>query len=122
MEIEHSHTPEYTDEEAHIEQLLSEKLLQGYVLLEKACPACMTPLVKRNLEDMQDDNVAPIEKPIVVPSQSFDQPFHPVEGVPFCVACQSHVVTEESEIAILEKCSNPSSLKPFASLTRSFVL
>jgi uncharacterized Zn finger protein (UPF0148 family) len=41
-----SGNPSGMDEEAHIEQLLNEKLMQGYLLLEKSCPVCATLLVK----------------------------------------------------------------------------
>ncbi len=93
--------------EIEIEKLLSEKLLQGYLLLEKACPSCATPLVKlqTNFSLDKDDDVSynTSVEPVLVPSESFDQPFCPVAGVPFCVSCQSHVVTEESEVRLLEK-------------------
>jgi hypothetical protein len=97
------------DEEDQIEQLLSDKLMQGYTLLEKSCPSCATPLVKKEaaVEDKSDPTAnKAVEIPVLVSSQSFDQPFRPVPGVPFCVACQSHVVTEESEISILERCDS----------------
>jgi hypothetical protein len=92
-------------EEAHIELLLSEKLMKGYLLLEKSCPVCATPLVKNGPpgdEENDEENV----KPLMVPSHSFDQPFRPVVGVPFCVSCQSHVITQECEISILERCDS----------------
>lgn len=95
------------DEEAHIEQLLSEKLMEGYVLLEKSCPVCSTPLVKNH--DGDDEDEEPVQKeiePVMIPKGSFTQPFKPVAGVPFCVACSSHVITQEGEISILEKCSS----------------
>lgn len=117
------------DSEEHIEQLLSEKLMEGYVLLETSCPACSTPLVKNQLEhnDHDDDDddhhhhktttAKPsssssssasasivITKPVLVPSTSFVVPFEPVAGVPYCVGCSSHVITKESEITLLENC------------------
>jgi hypothetical protein len=97
------------EDEDQIENLLSEKLMQGYVLLEKSCPSCATPLVKKGLDGNDDDASATnkaVDTPLLVPSMSFDQPFRPVAGVPFCVACQSHVVTEEAEISILERCDS----------------
>lgn len=95
------------DEEDHIEQMLSEKLMQGYILLEKSCPTCATPLVKQVVEEDSDHRATKaVDTPVLVSSQSFDQPFRPVAGVPFCVACQSHVVTEEAEISILERCDS----------------
>ena len=92
------------EDEVHIEQLLSEKLMQGYVLLEKSCPVCATPLVKSHEEELNDDEM-PV-RPTMVPSRSFDQPFIPVDGVPFCVHCNSHVITQECEISILERCDS----------------
>lgn len=94
------------DDEARIEQLLSECLLEGYVLLEKSCPhpKCSTPLVKKNAETTSGVRGGGKEiEPLLVPSQSFNQPFTPINGVPYCVSCSSHVVTEQSEVDILEK-------------------
>jgi Sjogren's syndrome/scleroderma autoantigen 1 (Autoantigen p27) len=93
------------DEDLEIERLLSQKLLEGYVLMERSCPACATPLVKNHVGQDEDDAGRELS-PFVVPSQSFDQPFRPVNGVPFCVSCQAHVVTDESEISILEQCDS----------------
>jgi hypothetical protein len=93
------------DEEAHIEQLLSEKLMEGYLLLEKSCPVCATPLVKNGPEEDEENEEGNI-KPLMVPSGSFDLPFRPVVGVPFCVSCRSHVITQECEISILERCDS----------------
>jgi hypothetical protein len=110
MEVEYNgEVPELNDEEAQIEQLLSDKLMQGYVLLEKSCPSCATPLVKKGVEDTDDPRhnaIKAMDNPVLVSSQSFEQPFRPIAGVPFCVACQSHVVTEEAEISILERCDS----------------
>lgn len=91
---------------AEIENLLSEKLLNGYVLLESSCPVCSTPLVKNNHmvpKDLVSDGL-PTRQISMVKSESFDkQPFKPVPGVPVCVVCQSHVITQECEISILER-------------------
>jgi hypothetical protein len=43
---------------------------------------------------------------VLLPQESFDQPFRPVEGVPICVSCKSHVITQETEISILEQCDS----------------
>ena len=96
------------DDEARIEQLLSEALMEGYVLLEKSCPhpKCATPLVKSNATETDGRAVDKVLEPMLVPSQSFEQPFKPIDGVPFCVSCQAHVVTQESEIKILERCDS----------------
>lgn len=126
MEIENidSNLSNAMENEAHIEQLLSEKLMEGYVLLEKSCPVCSTPLVKNQASDEDDeDDEEPVEKdvePVLIPRGSFIEPFKPVQGVPFCVGCSSHVVTQECEISVLEKCH---SLKGkggiFVAITRS---
>lgn len=92
--------------EAKIEQLLSDKLMEGYVLLESSCPVCSTPLVKNNISNENSNRKSNIAKPVVVSSDSFDKPFKPVDGVPICVLCRSHVVTHESEISILERCDS----------------
>lgn len=111
-ETEMERTREEAVEDAKIEQLLSEKLMDGYVLMEDICPnpKCAIPLVKNNKVVprtlSRDENDPPlgnsIDHPVVVPSQSFEQPFKPVNGVPVCVGCNSHVITQEMELAILE--------------------
>jgi hypothetical protein len=106
MEIENINSNLSKADEVHIEQLLSEKLMEGYVLLEKSCPVCSTPLVKNQHDDEEDDPVEKEIEPVMIPKGSFTQPFHPVDGVPYCVACTSHVITQESEINILEKCGS----------------
>ena len=111
MELMMSHSSgDLTEEEARIEELLAEKLQDGYVVLEISCPSCATPLVKNDGDDIpQSSSTGSLSnnmEPKVVPSESFEQPFHPVSGVPFCVACQSHVVTDDSEISILERCDS----------------
>ena len=109
--------------EEHIEYLLGERLKLGYTLMESSCPACETPLVrmdeavhnavqKEKQEREQQRQEAALEEdgtgkfPMVVPSQSFEQPFAPVVGVPFCVHCVAHVVTGEKDIDALERCDS----------------
>jgi hypothetical protein len=100
-------------DEERIEQLLSEKLMTGYVLLETCCPVCSTPLVKNNHTtdgSKSDDSTSSTDrkarKGVLVGADSFDKPFKPVAGVPMCVVCRAHVVTSESEISILERCES----------------
>lgn len=92
-------------DEEKIELLLSEKLMKGYGLLEASCPECRTPLLKkRSLKEsdrMFENLVVP---PVVLPKGSFKKQFKPVEGVPYCVGCTSHVITNEYEISVLERC------------------
>ncbi|VEU35889.1 unnamed protein product [Pseudo-nitzschia multistriata] len=100
--------------EARLEQMLSEKLMQGYVLMESTCPKCSTPLVKnhqmvpRSLQCPSSDqnDTRRVDKCVLLPQESFDQPFKPVEGVPVCVQCNSHVITQETEVSILEQCDS----------------
>jgi hypothetical protein len=101
--------------DAKIEQMLSEKLINGYVLMEATCPKCAVPLVKnhqmvpRSLSNLSGDendptNMNVVDKAVLLPVESFEQPFKPVDGVPMCVGCDSHVITSETEMIILEQC------------------
>ena len=96
---------------AMIKELLGQKVKEGYCLMEATCPKCAVPLVKNHqmvpkslsMDESEITRTMSVEEPILVPSQSFEQPFKPVDGVPMCVGCNSHVVTCETEIAILEQ-------------------
>jgi Sjogren's syndrome/scleroderma autoantigen 1 (Autoantigen p27) len=115
-----------------IERLLSHRLLEGYCLLEKACPACSVPLIKRpvilgtttirSFENAEwttpriDETGSNLPTPhanelsqtsIDVRSHdtlesSYTQPIAPIPGVPFCVYCEAHVVTDDKEVSFLE--------------------
>jgi hypothetical protein len=101
-----------------VEHLLSERLLDGFLLLERSCPACTTPLVKQPLNDASSSQpLTPNESKnaisIIQKMQSQDTPMSsprqapaPVPGVPFCVFCKAHVVTHESEIQHLDSDHN----------------
>lgn len=102
------------EEQAEVERLLSERLLQGFCLLERACPACTTPLVRLTpAETKTDHNLDNDSKPIdMAPSMvtsdtmttlSSSSPMAPVAGVAFCVKCQAHVVSETAEVDLLER-------------------
>ena len=86
----------------NIEELLVNHLVQGAKLMEQWCPACNHPLLKVG------------ETPALLsPSKSLstassfdstatdieDVEWKPVEGVPYCVVCEAHVVTNEKELA-----------------------
>jgi hypothetical protein len=91
-----------------VERIISEKLLRGFTLLSGACPVCSTPLIKNEKEKKTQDQASLQHSeynkfPIIVSSESFDQPFHPVKGVPFCVICHAHVVTNEGDVDALER-------------------
>ena len=89
-----------------VERMLSQRLLQGYCLLEKACPACHTPLVKQDVASIDkyatlpDGEIAPSNSSISTTSNK--QP-NPVPGIAYCVQCQAHVVTRASEVELLER-------------------
>ncbi len=107
-----------------VEELLSEKLLEGYAILDTACPDCVTPLVKRKSSALSPKryvqtlsprkSASPYISMSYVPVQlqpsssnagSFDaaqSTFTPVPNVPICVSCQAHVVTCQAELSILE--------------------
>jgi hypothetical protein len=106
VELNQSHVPEHRTApaltEEHIEDLLSEKLLEGYQLIEKSCPECATPLIKmENNPQEVDGNL--LNTPVLIPNRNPEKPFDAVAGVPLCVACNSHVVTQECEMNILER-------------------
>jgi len=111
-----------TDEEDLVERLLSERLLEGFLLLEKACPACSTPLVKEPLDDDQQrppstlpggDGGGKLTKKDaalirMINSQESNlsettKSAHPIQGIPFCVSCKAHVITDESEVKFLDQ-------------------
>ena len=102
-----------------LEQLITEKLMKGYTLLSLACPACASPLIKDDCKAVEVDNSHhPDEQkhgkfPILVASESFEQPFYPVKGVPYCVSCCAHVVTGEADVEALE---NSNSLREKGSI------
>lgn len=111
-----------------IESLLSEKLLEGYSLLNTSCPQCVTPLVKRKAPTMTSPKSnQPVSKgtsphmfmsfasvqpqpaaydTVMDSSGSIEAPFSPVSGVPFCVSCKAHVVTRDADMQALERCNS----------------
>jgi hypothetical protein len=105
---------EINDDE--VEHLLSERLLDGFLLMERSCPSCTTPLVKQPLNDAGIQPWTPKESKkaisIIQKIQSQESPMScsmtprqapaPIPGVPFCVNCKAHVVTHESEIHHLD--------------------
>jgi len=78
--------------ESEVETLLTEKLIQGFVLQPTCCPTCNTPLVK-----------AMTNMPIPVEEDDGDGAGKtvPINGVPFCVSCCAHVMTTKEEIRIM---------------------
>lgn len=110
--------------EEEVERLLSEKLVDGFLLLEKACPACVTPLVKRDAawsprfpigyhpqQQQQPPGATNFESSksydnltygAGLDSVAYESPIQPIAGVPFCVSCQAHVVTSTEEVVVLE--------------------
>ena len=53
---QHIHSPMLNDDDAEIERLLSEKLLEGYTLMERICPSCATPLVKNKNNHAKEES------------------------------------------------------------------
>lgn len=96
------------NEEEVVERLLSERLVEGFLLLEKACPACATPLVKRNSFSPKHSLDHVIQEydnftyGAGVDTVAYESPIQPLLGVPFCVSCQAHVVTTPDEVQLLE--------------------
>jgi len=88
----HAHHPtkgEKIMDESRVEELLSEKLMDGFLLLDRACPQCLTPLVKQ-------------EQALRSP-KTMQVMLTPIPGVPYCVSCQAHVMNDERHIVRLQK-------------------
>jgi len=100
---------DFEEEDERVERLLSEKLVEGYLLLDNACPVCATPLIKEQQQAKQQVEVEEHSKSpkqfMNTSSRSFDKPLSPILGVPFCVCCQSHVITEADQVRMLEQSS-----------------
>jgi len=91
---------QYTESE--VETLLTEKLLQGFVLQTKCCPspACNdTPLVKA-MADIPKTGAEGGEIPSTVSDDSLTKT-QPITGVSYCVACSAHVMTTKEEVRIM---------------------
>ena len=86
--------------EDRLEELLSEKLMEGFELDETPCPECSTPLVKMN-RNPYGFHVKHLKAPVLIPNRNPEKPFEPVDDVPLCVSCNAHVVTNEHEVNIL---------------------
>jgi hypothetical protein len=91
-------------QEEIIEEMLSERLVDGCILLDISCPSCVTPLLKQMddllLGEVADDNSLKVAKSHLTTKSA--QSLKPVDGVPFCVGCQAHVVTSVMELDMLE--------------------
>jgi len=87
-----------------MEKLLLDHLLKGSKLIEKWCPACHFPLLKKGVTPL-------LFSPASVSVQgnsSFDSgvseqedggQWIPTDGIPYCLSCETHVVTNEFELA-----------------------
>ena len=101
-------------------EILMERARQGMKIMKKCCPVCATPLCiksdspfKTNAStecETQRLKLAEKDSPLYneALSKSFDDgeldqtlEIEPLFGVPFCVNCSAHVVTESSQIDIL---------------------
>lgn len=107
-----------SDDEVMVERLLSEKLLSGMILMEKACPVCSTPLVKAEQQQLLPSGQTIRQKPhfglksLIDDTRSSDESssgtsaisvVEPVAGIPFCVSCQAHVVSHPNEVQALQQ-------------------
>lgn len=96
-----------TLEEEVVEDRLSAKLMNGFMLLDQPCPKCTIPLVKQPatptlLEKCcEADENDPTTPRIVTQLSMADMP-KPVRGIPYCVACEQYVVTNEQETQLLD--------------------
>jgi len=91
-------------ETVNMEKLLLDHLLKGSKLIEKWCPACHFPLLKKGVTPL-------LFSPASVSVQgdsSFDSgaseqedscQWMPTDGIPYCLSCETHVVTNEFELA-----------------------
>ena len=84
-----------TDAQEEVEQILSAYLLNGFCLLEKACPACNVPLIKRPVTNM----IEPL-RPITIHGIDTDIP--PLAGIAYCVKCHAHVVANTTEFQLIQ--------------------
>jgi len=116
-----------------VELLLSTKLMNGFMLLDKPCPKCMIPLVKQPFvansegsfstltssnqdssnpaienQENQDEDDESGETPRLVTNLSIQGIPKPIRGIPCCALCESYVVTNKSERALLEKLKSTS--------------
>jgi hypothetical protein len=107
------------EEEQLVEQKLSEKLMDGFLLLEKACPCCATPLVKQeesadlsillqqhavsNAETKSYQKSSDASASSRSTQQQLQATVTPIAGIPFCVTCQAHIVTNEVEAVALQE-------------------
>jgi hypothetical protein len=80
-----------------IDNKIMEYLLNGYALASMMCPSCNTPLIKKFIEN-QDNN------------SSLEDKRHeegtPVDCIPFCASCKAVVVTTNRELQIMWRNEN----------------
>lgn len=100
-----------------MEEVLLEYLLKGSRLLEKRCPACHNQLLKKGVTPVLlspasvHGNSSFESCPSIVEEEN-DKPWEPIEGLPFCLACEAHVVTNEFELSYAsETLSNKSKVQ-----------
>eukprot|EP00977_Amphora_coffeiformis_P014335 scaffold3973_cov161-Amphora_coffeaeformis.AAC.4 len=92
-------------QEEEVEIMLSDRLVEGCVLMEKSCPACVTPLLKQMDGLLEPDQLGDnsLKRGKSHETSKSNQTLTPINGVPFCVACQAHVVTSPDEIQKVEE-------------------
>lgn len=99
-------SPQNMPDEEVVEELLSEKLMNGFMLLDFPCPKCMIPLVKQpapfNLQEECEKADSEPSTPRIVTQLSMEDVPKPVRGIPYCVSCESYMVTNEQEAQLLD--------------------
>jgi hypothetical protein len=106
--------PPTLPDEDEVEELLSNKLMNGFMLIDKPCPKCMIPLVKKpctqgdvnistsSISSKSSSGAGEFETRIVT-NLSLEQIPKPVKGIPYCVICENYVLTCPAESKWLER-------------------
>ena len=76
-----------------VEKLLEEKILEGYTLLDEACPSCRYPVVQLE-EDSRDEEGNENES---------ERSSRIIPFVPYCVACKAHVAFHDKHLTFLKE-------------------
>ena len=98
------------DEEI-VEDLLSAKLMNGFMLIDKPCPRCLIPLVKKpyihDANSQASSSISSRDKDFgafqIVSNETIHEVAKPIKGVPYCVLCDSYVLTNHNETRVLER-------------------
>lgn len=106
--------PKTMPDEDVVEDLLSTKLMNGFMLIDKPCPKCLIPLVKKpcnqgnvnistsSISSKSSSGIGDFETKVVDHLDIVQIP-KPIKGIPFCVICESYVLTCHAESQWLER-------------------